>query len=222
MQIILLEKIGKLGNLGGCVAVASDFGNQGPACTVPPAPGAPGGLPTLATSTSMQAGGAFTWTLTNGPANAPFLVAVNLTNQGGLYGQATLPLPYPLFDPANPSLPPPGIPALRWPAADCWFNINPVATVFSVCDAAGTGNITTMMPAGRQFVGLTLFGQAIVHSQTANPLQIVTTKGRQSTICGPLGVARIYAFYNGTGNPAPPPPTSGAAQYGQGMVFEVR
>ncbi len=202
--------------------MASDFGNQGPGCTVPPATGAPGGLPTLTTSTSMLAGGAFTWTLTNGPANAPFLMAVNLTNQGGLYGQPALALPYPLFDPANPNLPPPGIPALRWPAPDCWFNLDPVATVFSVCDAAGTGNITTMMPAGRQFVGLTLFGQALVYSQTANPLQLVTSRGRQSTICGPLGVTRVYSFYNGTGTPVPPPPTSGAAQYGQGLVFEVR
>ncbi|MBM4061361.1 MAG: hypothetical protein FJ265_09760 [Planctomycetes bacterium] len=205
----------RLDGFGSCTAAASDFGNQGPGCAVP---GVAGGPPVLESSPSMLAGSSFTWTVRNGPPNAPFLVAANLTNQGSLLGQTSLSLPFPLYDPANPNLPPPGVPMLRWPAPDCWLNIDPVATLFGLCDPAGTGVATVVLPAGRHLVGDTLFGQAILLVPTANPLQIVTTRGRQSTICGPLGVARIYAFYNSTATP----PTSGAVQYGLGLVFEVR
>ena len=36
-----------------------------------------------------------------------------------------------------------------------------------------------------------------------------------------MDVARVFAFYNGTGTPPPPPPDTGTAQYGHGMVIEV-
>jgi len=203
----------RLDNLGGCIAVASDFGNQGPACTVPGATG----MPTLSTAEAMLAGSNFTWTLTHGPANAPFVLALAASNLGGLFGQAAFPLPYPMFDPSNPSQPSAALAALRWPAPDCWFNIDPGPMVFGVCDATGLGNLITPLPAGRQNVGQTLFGQCIVLAQTANPLQLVTTLGRQSTICGPLGVARVHTFHSGT-----TPPISGTLLQGQAIVFEVR
>lgn len=207
----------RLDNFGGCSAAAQDFGNQGPACTVPGA----AGLPTLTTDASMLAGSNFSWTLTNAPPNALFLVSINLVPFGNLGGSPLLPLPFPLFDPNNPSLPNPLLPQLRWPAPDCWLNVNPAAGLTSTCDATGRGVLTTPLPPGRQYVGTTLYGQALVLAQTANPLQLVTTLGRQSTICGPLGVARVYQFYNGTGTPTPAPPTTGAVQFGSGLLLEV-
>lgn len=203
----------RLDNLGSCVAVASDFGNQGPQCTVPGAVGAP----TLSSAEAMLAGGNFAWTLQHGPANAPFVLTLAASNQGGLFGQAAFPLPYPMFDPTNPALPAAALASLRWPAPDCWFNIDPGPMLFGVCDASGLGTIITPLPAGRQNVGQTLFGQCIVLAPTANPLQLVTTRGRQSTICGPLGVARLHAFYSGT-----TAPLGGTLLLGQAIVFEVR
>jgi hypothetical protein len=203
----------RLDNLGGCIAVASDFGNQGPACTVPGAAAAP----TLGTAEAMMAGSNFAWTLQHGPANAPFVLTLAASNLGGLFGQAAFPLPYPMFDPANPTQPAPALATLRWPAPDCWFNIDPGPMLFGVCDTTGQGIIHTALPAGRQNVGQTLFGQCIILAQTANPLQLVTTRGRQSTICGPLGVARLHAFHSGT-----TPPTGGTLVYGQSLVMEVR
>ncbi len=208
----------RIDNLSGCQAVGVDFGNQDPACFVP---GASQG-PVLTTSTSMSAGGSFSWGIAHAPANAPFLVSVNATNQGGLFGQPALALPYPLFDPSQPNLPPPGLPALRWSAPGCWLNLDPIGNFVGVADASGSGSIVTTIPAGRQYVGLTLYGQALAFAPTANQLGLVTTRGRHSTVCGPLGVARNYAFYNATGTPTPTPPTSGTVQQGVGMVFDVR
>ena len=208
----------RIDSLSGCQAQAADFGNQDPLCIVP----GQSSPPTLTSSTSMLAGGSFGWTLDNAPANAPFLLMVNGTNQGGLFGQASMPLPYPLFDPLNPSQPPAGLTVLRWSAPDCWLNIDPIGSFVGVCDASGVGTVTTTIPAGRQYVGTTIYGQAIALAQTANQLGVVTTRGRHSTVCGPLGVARNYAFYNNTTVPPPTAPTSGAVQYGVGMVIEVR
>lgn len=203
----------RLDNLGSCLAAAADFGNQGPACTVPGA----AGQPALTTDPSMLAGSPFTWTVANAPANAPYVLFGALTSQGVLYGNPAYSLPYPLFDPSNPTQPSAAFAALRYAAPDCWFNLDPATTIFGVCDASGTGTLTVALPAGRTNVGLTLFGQALILAPTANALQMVTTKGRQSTICGPLGVARIHAFHSSA-----TPPTSGAVAYGQAAIFEVR
>lgn len=203
----------RLDNLGGCTAPAADFGNQGPLCTVPGA----AGQPTLGTDTAMLAGQPFTWTIEHGPPNAPYVLFGALTSQGALYGNPAFGLPYPMFDPANPSQPSTALAALRYSAPDCWFNVDPATTIFALCDATGRGSLTVTLPAGRANVGLTLFGQGLILAQTANALQMVTTKGRQSTICGPLGVARIHAFHSST-----TPPTSGTVALGQAAVFEVR
>jgi hypothetical protein len=203
----------RLDNLGGCTAPAADFGNQGPLCTVPGA----AGQPTLGTDTAMLAGQPFTWTIGNAPANAPYVLFGALTSQGVLYGNPAFGLPYPMFDPANPAQPSAAFAALRYSAPDCWFNLDPATTIFGLCDAAGQGTLTVAMPSGRANVGLTLFGQALLLAPTANALQMVTTKGRQSTICGPLGVARIHAFHSST-----TPPTSGTVALGQAAIFEVR
>lgn len=205
-------------NLGGCLAPVTTFGNQGPLCTVP-------GLspPALRSDPSMTAGAGFSWYVDHGPANAPFLLSFNVTNQGYFGGQPPYALPYPMFDPQNPSQPSAALAAVsvQWPAPDCWFNIDPVYSVFGVCDAAGAGVYPTQLPPGRGYVGFELFAQAMILSQTSNPLMTITTLGRSSTICGPLSVARVFAFYNGSGTPPPPPPASGAVQYGIAPVIEV-
>ena len=58
-------------------------------------------------------------------------------------------------------------------------------------------------------------------SQTVNPLQFVTSQGRQTTVCGPLGVARVFKFYSASGSPTPTPPASGTRTLGVGLVLEV-
>jgi hypothetical protein len=77
------------------------------------------------------------------------------------------------------------------------------------------------LPAGRQFVGTTYHAQAIVLAPTVNPLRFITSRGWSSTICGPLGVARVHAFYNPNSTPPTPTPASGQVGLGVGMVFDV-
>ncbi|MBK8101531.1 MAG: hypothetical protein IPK26_31000 [Planctomycetes bacterium] len=201
----------RLDNLAGCTAPQATFGNQGPACA------ALGAAPLdLRPAVSMEAGLAYSWQLLNVPANAPFYVFLNLTAQGSVFGQ---PLPLALFDPANPGLPNPVLsPVLRYPAPDCWVNLEPGAGLLGTADASGVGSVSVPLPAGRQFVGMTLFAQAFAYAQTANPLQVITSFGKQSTVCGPLGAVRIYQTFptNGT------VPLVGTLQRGQGAIFEVR
>jgi hypothetical protein len=206
----------RIDNVGGCISPTAPFGNVGPACglqpnsplTVTTAPGA-----------SMQAGSPFTWTVANAPPNAPVMLLLNITSQGLLLNNAALAVPYPLFDPQNPSLPPPAlaqlVPGLGYGAPDCWLNLVPAAMLFGLADAAGTVNFVTQVGGGRQTVGMSLFAQAAAQAQTVNPLLLITSAGRQATVCGPLGVARIYAVGSTTA-------TSGQRSLGQGAVIELR
>ena len=146
----------------------------------------------------------------NAPPNAAVFLSVNLSSQGTFRGQ---PLPVPLFDPANPSMPNP--PGLFYAAPDCWIHISPAATLLGISDANGNMAVTVPIAAGRVFVGESLFVQALAYSQTANPLQVIASAGAQSTVCGPLGIARLYQFGNAT---AP----TGQVSRGQGAVLELR
>ncbi len=205
----------RLDNISGCASLAADFGNQGSACQLPNQPN-----PVLGGDPSMLAGYAFSWYLDHGAPNAPFMLVLAPTNVGNLFGQVAMPLPYPLFDPADPTQPAPGLAALRWPAPGCWMNVDPLAGLIGTCDATGRGVVTTSVPAGRQNVGTTIFGQALALAPTANQLGVVTTRGRRSTVCGPLGAARLHAYYNSAGSP--PPPDNGTLSYGAAMIIEVR
>ena len=53
----------------------------------------------------MQAGSNYTWRISNAPPTTAFSISLNLENTGGLLGVPTWPLPYPLFDLADPSQP---------------------------------------------------------------------------------------------------------------------
>ena len=208
----------RVDNLSGCVAPTSTFGNAGPACTY-----TGNGPVDLTGDTSMLAGASYTWRVADAPPNSPFLVALDQTNQGGFLGNPAWQLPYPLFDPADPTQPSTLLQAVgfQWPAPDCWLNVTPNAVYGGVTDAAGVGLVSSVLPAGAQYVGTTLYAQAIVYAQTVNPLQFVTSLGRQATVCGPLGVARVFKFYNGAAVPAPSPPDVGTRTLGVGLVIEV-
>jgi len=207
----------RLDNLGGCQSPVTTFGNQGPQC-------AAAGLspPTLSSDLSMVAGGNFSWYVDSAPPNAPFVLVFSASSQGWLYGQPAYPLPYPMFDPQDPTQPSAALASLNWPAPDCWINIDPNVTLFGTCDNTGYGALLTQLPSGGNFVGFEVFTQALIYAQTANPLRVISTPGRSASICGPIDVTRIFAFYDNSGTPSPPVPTTGQAQYGLGMVFEVQ
>ena len=207
----------RIDNLSSCTAPTSSFGMVGTACH------AAGMAPVeLESNTSMQAGNPYAWQLSNAEPGMPFMLAMNLTDQGGLLGNPAWPLPYPLFDPANPSQPSQALAlaAFTGSAPDCYINVDLAATLGGVMDANGEGTVSVILPPGRQYVGLTLYTQAIVFSQTANPLLLISSAGHASTICGPLGVSRVYQFYNG--GPTVTPPTSGTLTFGLGPVIEVQ
>lgn len=206
----------RIDNMSSCTAQFASFGNLGPQCTVP-------GQPPVEVSgdLSMVAGSVYNWHVANMVPSVPFLLFVNLTTQDGLLGVPAWPLPYPMFDPANPSQQSPALAPLLWPAPDCWINVNPAGMLGGVSDTAGLGTVTSTLPIGRQYVGTSFYAQAMALSPSSNPLRLITSLGYQSTICGPLGVSRVFAFYNATGTPTPAAPTTGALQYGVGLVFEV-
>jgi hypothetical protein len=204
----------RIDNLGSCVAPTTTVGQVGPLCA------APGNQPVeLGGNVSMTAGSSYTWTVQNAPASMPFLVALNLEQGVGLLGNPAWPLPYPMFDPLSPSQPSAALASLTWPAPDCWINVDPAVWLTGVCDAAGNGAVSGPLPPGREFVGTVFWAQAYVFAPTANPLRIITSLGRTTEVCGPLGVARVYAFYNGVGTTSPPP--VGSLQYGVGAIFDV-
>ncbi len=208
----------RVDNLSSCTALTSEFGNAGPACTYT------GNGPVLLTGDdSMLAGANYTWRIADAPPSTLFLLSIDLTNQGGVYGNPNFPLPYPLFDPNDPTQPSALLQAagLQWPAPDCWINVSSSAVYGGVTDLVGGGLATVALPAGRQFVGTTFYAQAIVYAQTANPLQFLSSKGRETTVCGPLGVTRIFKFYDPTATPPAPVPTVGSRSLGVGMVLEV-
>lgn len=207
----------RVDNLSGCTSPQSSFGNVGPACAVPGSPAV-----TLQGDNSMLAGSTYGWNVANAAPGMPFLVALNLTNTGGLLGNPAWALPYPMFDPANPSQPSAALASLTWPAPDCWLNLDPVAWLGGVADSTGAGVASGFVPPGRSVVGQTFHAQVLAFAPTANPLRLVTSLGRSSTVCGPLGVARIYSFYNNLSTPPAPAPTAGIVQTGVGLVFDVQ
>ena len=206
----------RLDNLSGCIAPTAAFGNQGPLCTQPGGNGV-----SLTGDPTMLAGSSYSWHVAGAPANTVFLLALNLTVSDGLFGIPALPLPYPMFDPADPTQPSAALAPLVWPAPDCWVNVNPIVWLTGVCDGNGSGSATGLVPAGRDSIGEVYYAQAWVFAPTANPLRIVTSNGRETTVCGPLSVARNYAFYNPVASPPQPVPSAGSVQYGVGPVIEV-
>ena len=208
----------RVDNMSSCVAPTANFGSVGPNCAVP------NNQPVeLYGDVSMLAGSNYTWRIRNAPASTVFAISLNLSNTGGLLGVPTWPLPYPLFDPADPSQPSAALLAggFLWSAPDCYININAAASIGGMTDALGDGDASLVLPPGRELVGADIYSQALVLAPTANPLFLISSLGLSTTVCGPLGVARIYQFYNGSGTPTPPPPSAGSRSLGVGLVLEV-
>jgi hypothetical protein len=208
----------RIDNLSSCSAQLTPFGLRGPACAV-------GGQPlTLTAGATMLAGSSYSWQVGGPVPDSGFMVALSFSDNGGLFGNPAWPVPYPMWDQNNPGQTLPGTAALQFPAPDCWVNIVPLAFLGGVTDASGNGSVSLVLPAGTQFVGTTIYTQAVLYAPTANPLRMITSQALGATICGPLGVARNSVFYNNPPNPPTPvvPPTSGTIQLGVGMVFEVQ
>lgn len=206
----------RIDNLSGCTAALATFGNQDAACAVP------GGAPvTIAADPTMLAGSSYAWHIGGAPPGMPFLLGLSLAAGGGLLGNPAWPLPYPMYDPNDPTQPSPALAALGWPAPGCWLNIDPVVWLAGATNALGAGSAIGFVPAGRGYVGQTWYAQALVLAPTANPLRLITSLGHESTVCGPLSVARNYAFYDPAASPPQPVPVAGLVQYGVGPVLEV-
>lgn len=205
----------RLDNPGNCAIPPVTFGQVGPQCH-------PAGGPqvTLTANNSMSAGNSYTWTIDHTEPSALVILLIGLLPQANFLDDPTMPLPVPLFDPANPSLPPPAlaarIPTITQSAPDCYLIVAPnYGVLMGTASPAGTMGMTLQVPALRSLVGTSVFTQVLAQSLTANPLQFVTSTGLQSTVCGPFGVARLYAL--GTDNAA-----AGQRSFGQGAVIEVR
>lgn len=201
----------RVDNIGSCTSPPTQFGSLGPSC-------ASNGLQLdLQPGASLLAGSAFTWAVRNVVPNGPTMLFVATQQPQFLFGVNTLPMPVPLFDAANPLQPNAALaqvaPGLRYGAPDCWLNVQPDFSMFALADATGMAAMSVSLPPDRGLVGASLYAQAVGYSQTANPMQLVTSHGKQSTFCGPLGVARIYNFGSVT---AP----SGQRSLGQGAIFE--
>ena len=204
----------RVDNLSNCVAPTSTFGSVGPACTANGTDAVQ-----IVGDQSMLAGNDYTWTVTNAEPSVPFFLSASLTNVGGVFGIPAFPLPYPMFDPADPTQPSPLLQVFGQSAPDCYLNVSPDVFLGAITDPSGTGTITLPLPAG-PFTGVTYYAQAICFSPTANPLRLITSLGRSTTICGPLNVARVFQFYNGLASPPVPVPSAGTISYGVGMVLD--
>lgn len=203
----------RIDNVGSCSIPPVAFGSNGPLCV-------PAGGPPLQLSggNSLVAGASYTWTISNATPSAPTFLMIGVETTGSLFGVPTLPLPVALFDAADPLRANPAMtaiaPGLLYGAPDCWIDVLPIDTMFAMANAGGVATVTIGISANRDLVGESLFAQAIGFTQTANPLQYVTSLGQQSTVCGPIGVARIYTLGTVTS-------TTGQRSLGQGAVFEL-
>jgi len=206
----------RIDNVGSCALPPVAVGLQGPACQSQTATGQP---LLLIAGNSLVAGSSYSWDVRHADPSAPIVLFLGLDPQQLLGGHPGMPLPVPLFDPANPALPPPVLSTLvgfvRYSAPDCWLNVSPTGGFFiGAADAAGAATFTIAMSPNRQLVGMPVYAQAIAQSLTANPLQLVTSLGARQSVCGPLGAARIYVL--GSASAA-----AGQFAFGQGAVLEL-
>jgi hypothetical protein len=206
----------RIDNVGSCTLAPVAVGLQGPACQSQTANAQP--LQLIA-GNSLVAGSSYSWDVRHADPNTAIVLFLGLDPQLLLGGHPGMPLPLPLFDPANPALPPPVLSTLvdfiHYSAPDCWLNVTPSGGfLIGAADAAGAATFTIAMSPNRQLLGMPVYAQAIAQSLTANPLQLVTSLGARQTVCGPLGAARIYVL--GSSSAA-----AGQFAFGQGAVIEL-
>ncbi len=203
----------RLDNIGNCSIPPVSIGTPGPACHSV-------GLQqlTLTGGNSMMVGSSYGWQIQNAEPNAAVLLFLGVAPQTLLANDPALPLPVPLWDASNPTGMPPALgrllPLIGYSAPDCFIEVAPTGLLFGTANAGGVANLSIALSPSRSFVGGQVYAQAIAHAQTANAMQVVTSAATRSTVCGPLGVARIYAL--GSDNA-----TVGQWSFGQGAVVEL-
>ncbi|MCA8942833.1 MAG: hypothetical protein KDB80_09770 [Planctomycetes bacterium] len=147
-------------------------------------------------SDDVRAGSNITWSVHNCAPLGPFWIIVAATANGNWLGT---PLPAPLFDSA------PG----------CYVNVPLGALILSgTADASGDGEKLITLPSNRQLVGQTFHAQAFMLDLAANAFGYVTSMGVRSTVCGPLGIARVFRLGAATG-------TTGTVTFGSAPVIEL-
>ena len=180
---------------GSCFSEPTYFGDLGAACVT-----SPGGNPLgIEAPMSTMSGGSVSYTVREMPPNAPFAVALALTNQGDWLGS---PLPFDLG-------------SYLQGAPGCWIHVPWQAVLLGQADPTGTGIVTFPIPLGRNHVGSSLYAQAICQDLAANPLLHVASRGLRSTVCGPLGISRIFNVGNAWAE-------SGQRSIGVAPVIELR
>jgi hypothetical protein len=176
-----------------CSSQIVPFGVIGPQCVT--SRGTPRRHLTIASSDSVKAGGSITFTVGEMPDQALFGVMIGTTDTGTWRG-LTLPV----------DLTPLG-------AAGCYVLTDWIHTAVAVGDSTGQGRASFSIPSGREFVGGRLYAQAICRDLSSNPLFYVTSLGVRTTVCGPVGVARIFALGDHAAR-------YGQRTYGSGLIVE--
>lgn len=163
----------------------------------------------IASSDDIRAGGTVMWTVTDMIADAPFAVLLWIDTTGDWIDfdpvtGAPLPQIVPLPAPLHPFAP------------GCTLRIRPdQVQLAGTADSNGLGRASLLLPADRSLVGQTFFAQAIARDIAANAFGHTVSRGVRSTVCGPLGCARIYAI--GDANAV-----TGSVTFGAASILEVR
>ena len=177
----------------GCKSQVRWFGKQGPRCVT-----SGNRQPLhLGISESIQAGSPVTFTVDEAPPGVPFAVVLGGGETGTWSGQ---PLPVDLTLLGG------------W---DCYVNVEFLVGLIGVADGQGVGRLKLDLPSSRGIVGLEIFAQAIVQDIGANPLKHSTSLGVRGDVCGPLGVARVYATGSYTA-------VTGIVSYGEALILELQ
>src|SRR5262245_38106063 len=141
----------RIDNVGSCARTPAAVGVQGPACQSQTANAQP---LLLIAGNSLAAGSSYSWDVLHADAHAPVVLLLGLDPQLLLGGDPGMPLPVPLFDPSNPSLPPPVLSTLvdfiHYGAPDCWLDVSPTGFLIGAADASGAATFTIAMSPNRQ------------------------------------------------------------------------
>lgn len=176
-----------------CDSQVTEFGQVADPCRPSHAPGE---FLEITSSSDIRAGGSVTWTVSNLAPQGPFWIAVAPTANGDWLGNA---LPAPLFATA------PG----------CFVNV-PLGLIMltGTADPLGEGIKTISLPSNRQLVGQEFNAQAFALDLAANQLGYITSLGVRSTVCGPLGCARIFRLGNSSA-------LTGSVTFGAAPIVEL-
>ena len=197
----------RLDTPGSCSIAPVPFSSNGPACVL-----ANGAALALGSSSTILAGGTVQYT-------------VSAMDPGMLFSVLMTPIPGGVLFPGTPFAGPvpydltnfhwlPGTPG----AQDCFVEILPYLSKTGFADTVGKGVVKFTIPQGGQFVGMKLYGQALAFDPAANPLMAVTSNAVTSEVCGPLGIVRVFALADASGQLS----TTGQVQIGNAAIIQFK